>query len=59
MDIINNKQKAIQELRRISQRSTSSNNKKITSTVEKKEKGVVMISSPGLIPNAIKEISNA
>ena len=34
MKIINNKQKAIQELRRISQRTTSENNKKINSIVE-------------------------
>ena len=34
MEIINNKQKAIQELRRISQRTTSGNNKKIDSIVE-------------------------
>ncbi len=34
MRIINNKEKAIQELRRISQRTTSGNNKKITLIVE-------------------------
>ena len=34
MKIINNKEKAIQELRRISQRTTSGNNKKITLIVE-------------------------
>ena len=34
MKIINNKQKAIQELRRISQRTTSENNKKINLIVE-------------------------
>ena len=34
MKIINNKKKAIQELRRISQRTTSGNNKKVTSVVE-------------------------
>ena len=34
MEIINNKQKAIKELRRISQRTSSSNNKKINSIVE-------------------------
>ena len=34
MKIVNNKQKAIQELRRISQRTTSGNNKKIDSIVE-------------------------
>ena len=35
MDIINDKEKAIKELRRISQRTTSGNNKKIDSIVEK------------------------
>ena len=34
MKIINNKQKALQELRRISQRTTTGNNKKINSIVE-------------------------
>ncbi len=34
MKIINNKEKAFQELRRISQRTTSGNNRKITSIVE-------------------------
>ena len=35
MKIINNKKKAIQELKRISQRTTFSNNKEVTSIVEK------------------------
>ena len=34
MKIINNKQKALKELRRISQRTTAGNNKKINSIVE-------------------------
>ena len=34
MKIINNKQKALQELKRISQRTSSGNNKKIDSIVE-------------------------
>mgnify|MGYP007000229826 len=34
MKIINNKQKALEELRRISQRTTAGDNKKINSIVE-------------------------